>query len=91
MVLGRLVGAVLLVGAGAVAVTAVIAAPHLLKAARPLVREGLRRSISIYDRARSAAAEFVEDVEDLVAEVRADVADPARGPRPAPTPDSKSA
>lgn len=90
MVLGRIMGAVLLVGAGALAVAAVIAAPAALKAARPLVREGLRRSLSIYDRAATAAAEFVDDVEDLVAEVRSDIA-LKRGPGEPDAPEQKSA
>lgn len=69
----RLLGAVLLIGAGAVVVTAVVAAPVILRRARPLVREGLKRGIDLYERARTAAAEFAEDVEDLVAEVRDDL------------------
>lgn len=76
---GRLVGAALLLGCGALAITAVVAAPKLLKSARPVVREGLRRGLGLYERARSAAAEFVDDVEDLVAEVRSEVGDKPPG------------
>ena len=53
----RLFGAVLLIGAGAVAVTAVVAAPVILRRARPLVREGFKRGIDLYERARTAAAD----------------------------------
>lgn len=67
-----LLGAVLVVGAGALVVGAVIAAPTLLRAARPTAREALRRGLNLYERARSAAAEFAEDVEDMVAEVTAE-------------------
>lgn len=70
---GRILGTVLVMGAGALAIAAVLAAPGLLKAARPAAREALRRSLGLYERARHAAAEFAEDVEDLVAEVRADI------------------
>lgn len=81
----RALGATFLVGVGVATVAVVIAAPRLLKAGRPLVREGLRRGMSLYERARSAAAEVTDDFEDLVAEVQselaakpADEANPAR-------------
>lgn len=70
---GRLVGTAFLIGGGALAVIAVVAAPRLFKAARPVVREGLRRGLGLFERARSAAAELADDVEDLVAEVRSEV------------------
>ena len=63
----------MLVGIGALAVAAVISAPTIFRAARPMLKEGLRRSMRLYDQARGAAAEVAEDVEDLVAEVRADI------------------
>lgn len=69
---GRLVGTALLFGVGALAVAALVAAPRILRTTRPFVREGLRRGFGLYEQARAAAAEFAEDVEDLVAEVRAD-------------------
>jgi len=72
----RILGAVLLVGAGVVAVGAVIAAPRILRVARPLVRDGLKRGMEIYERVRGAAAEFSEDVEDLVAEVKSEITTP---------------
>lgn len=74
---GRVLGTALVIGGGALAVAAVIAAPKILRASRPHVREALRRSLELYDRARAAAAEFADDVEDLVAEVRAEA--PGRG------------
>lgn len=70
---GRILGAVLLVGAGAAAIAALAATPHILKTARPLLREGLKRSVKFYEGARVSAAEFAEDVEDLLAEVKADL------------------
>lgn len=65
-----------LVGAGVIAVSAVIAAPRLLRVARPLLRDGLKRGMEMYERVRGAAAEFSEDVEDLVAEVKAEITAP---------------
>ena len=74
MTLGaRLFGTVLLVGAGALAVGAVLAAPHVLRVGRPLAREALRRGMEFYGRARAATAELAEDVEDLVAEVQSEI------------------
>lgn len=70
---GRVLGTALLIGAGAAVIGAVVAAPSMLRAMRPVVRESLRRGFGLYERARAAAAEFADDVEDLVAEVRADV------------------
>ena len=55
---GRILGAVLLVGVGAVAIAALAAAPHILKTARPLLREGLKRGVKFYEGARASAAEF---------------------------------
>ena len=70
---GRFLGAVVLLGAGALAIAAVAAAPHVLKTARPFVREGLKRGLKLYDGARASIVEFAEDIEDLVAEVKADL------------------
>lgn len=69
----RLLGTVALVVGGALVVTAIIAAPAVLRAGRPIARETLRRGLRLYDRARTATAEFVEDVEDLVAEVQSEL------------------
>lgn len=71
---GRVLGAVLVVGAGVLTVAAIVAAPRLLRAARPGAREALRRGLDLYQRVRGAAAELAEDVEDLVAEAQADLA-----------------
>lgn len=68
---GRLLGTALLLGCGAVAAAAIVAAPRILRTTRPFVREGLRRGFGLYEQARAAAAEFADDVEDLVAEARA--------------------
>jgi len=70
---GRVLGGIMFLGAAALAVAVVIAAPRMLKTARPFVREGLKRGMKLYEKARASAAGFVEDVEDLVAEVKADV------------------
>ncbi len=77
--MSRLLTLAVLVGAGALAVGAVVAAPGLLRAARPTVREGLKRGMEAYGRVRAAASEFIEDVEDLVAEVQAELT-PAHAP-----------
>lgn len=69
----RVLGTALLVGIGAVVIAGIVAAPTILRTTRPLVREGLRRGLGAYERARAAASEFADDVEDLVAEVRADL------------------
>jgi hypothetical protein len=71
---GRLLGTALVLTCGALAVAAIVAAPRVLRTTRPFVREGLRRGLGLYEQARAAAAEFADDVEDLVAEVRADQA-----------------
>jgi Protein of unknown function (DUF5132) len=69
---GRMAGAALMIGGAALAAAAIVAAPKLLRASRPLVREALRRGLGFYEQVRAAAAEFADDVEDLVAEVRDD-------------------
>ncbi len=70
---GRLIGATVIVGAAAAVAVGVVAAPRIFRASRPFLREALRRGISAYDRVRSASADLIEDIEDLVAEVRAEV------------------
>lgn len=69
----RILGTALLIGGAVAVVGAVVFAPRALRIARPAVREALKRSMEMYERARSAGAEFAEDVEDLVAEVRAEL------------------
>ncbi len=70
----RMLGTVALVGVGVLTVGAVLAAPALLRTARPIIRAGLRRGIEYYARARAAASEFAEDIDDLIAEVRSEIA-----------------
>jgi hypothetical protein len=67
----RSVGFVLLAIAG---VAAAAAAPRLFQIARPALREGLKRGLAFAERAKTAAAKLTEDVEDLVAEVKAELA-----------------
>lgn len=69
----RLIGTALLVGGGALAVGLIVAAPKLLQAGRPVLRRGLKQGLETYARVRAATAEFVEDVEDLIAEVQAEL------------------
>lgn len=81
---GRVLGAAFLVGVGAAAIIVVAAAPQVLRVARPIAREGLKRGMKLYDRARGAVAELADDFEDLVAEVKADLtAQPSAAPPPA--------
>lgn len=82
MILGRVFGTALVIGAGVLAVTAVVAAPTILRTARPWIREGLKRGMTFYEGARAAAAEFAEDVEDLVAEVKSDLSTQQAGQKP---------
>lgn len=76
---GRIAGAMVLIGGGALAVAAVVAAPRILRATRPFARDALRRGLALYDRLRAATAELADDVEDLVAEVRAEAPAAAAG------------
>jgi hypothetical protein len=84
-------GAAMLVVGGAVAVAAVVAAPHLFRVARPYLREGLKHGLKAYDRARATAAELIDDVEDLVAEVRAEHVRPASQAAAASVPPKEAA
>ncbi len=84
MIGSRILGAALLIGGGAAVIGLAVAAPKILRAARPFVRESLKRGMGAYARARAAAAEFTEDVEDLVAEVQAELT----RERPASAPDA---
>lgn len=69
----RILGTILLAGGVVAAVALIVAAPNLLRASRPFARAALKRGIGAYASARAAAAEFAEDVEDLVAEVQAEL------------------
>ena len=75
----RLLATELLLGCGALADATIVAAPRILRTTRPFIREGLRRGFGLYEQARAAAAEFADDVEDLVAEARADQASNSPG------------
>lgn len=85
---GRVLGTVLLVGVGVATVAAIVAAPTILRRARPFVREGLMRSMKLYEQARSAVTEFAEDAEDLVAEVKNDLSSKSATPSAAPIKDA---
>ena len=69
----RLIGTALLVGGGLLAVGLIVAAPSILRAGRPAIRSGLKRGMQMYEQARAAAAELVDDVEDLIAEVQSEL------------------
>lgn len=88
MIGSRIFGTVVLVGGGMAVVAAILAAPKLLRVTRPMVREALKRGMESYARARTATSEFVEDVEDLIAEVQAELTHerPSAGSAAAPTP-----
>ena len=73
-------------GVGAIALAA--NAPRLLRAARPALRKGLKQGLQAYAAARGAAAELVEDVEDLIAEVQAEL---NQTPTPRPEKEAKEA
>lgn len=78
---GRIFGTAAILGAGALAAAVVFAAPHIIPLARPAAREAVRRGLKLYERARYAAAEFVEDLEDLVAEAQSEITE-KRAPDP---------
>jgi hypothetical protein len=88
----RLLGTALAVGALGALVGVAVVAPQVLRAARPALREGLKRGLAAYGAVRAAAAEFAEDVEDLIAEVQQELS--AASERPAnddPPPEAKQA
>lgn len=62
------------IGAGAVAV-AVLAVPLLFRAAKPLVRCAVKTALLAGEKAREAFAEAGEALEDVVAEVQAELAE----------------
>lgn len=78
----RLFGGVLLLGVGVGVIVLAANAPRLMRAARPVLRESLKLGLQTYAVVRSAAVELAEDIEDLTAEVRAEVKQ-AREPGPA--------
>lgn len=77
-----------MLGLGVGAIVLAANAPRLLRAARPVLRKGLKRGLEAYAAVRGAAAEFAEDVEDLVAEVQAEL---KQGDAPREEADAKEA
>jgi hypothetical protein len=69
----RLLAGAFIVGAGVGAIALAANAPRLVRAARPTLRQGLKRGLEAYHAVRSAAAELADDVEDLLAEVQAEL------------------
>jgi len=65
-------GAALGVGAALVAVAAI---PAIVAATRPLARVALKSSLLLLEKGREAMAEAGEHLEDLVAEVKTELAD----------------
>ena len=61
----------LVAGAGLLIVTL----PFALKAAKPLTRKALKSILLVAEKGKVLAAESVEDLEDLVAEVKSEMAE----------------
>lgn len=76
----RLLGGVVVLGLGVGAIALAANAPKLLRAARPVLRKGLKQGLEAYAAVRATAAELAEDVEDLLAEVEAELKE-SRAPR----------
>ena len=71
----------LAIGIGA-AVLAPTILPILVGAAKPLLKAAIKGGIVLYDRGKESFAEVGEVVEDLVAEVKAELAAAADHPEP---------
>ena len=71
----------LAIGIGA-AVLAPTILPILVGAAKPLLKAAIKGGIVLYDRGKESFAEVGEVVEDLVAEVKAELAVAADHPEP---------
>lgn len=84
----RLLGSVVVLGLGVGALALAANAPKLLRAARPVLRKGLKHGLEAYTAVRGAAAEFAEDIEDLVAEVQTEL---KQGHEPAAEAEAKEA
>lgn len=69
----RFLGSVIVLGVGVGVIALAVNAPKVLRAARPVLRKGLKRGLGAYAAMRSAASELAEDVEDLLAEVQAEL------------------
>jgi hypothetical protein len=65
----------LLIGA-AVVVVAPLAVPAVLAGMRPLAKTLVKGGVLVYDKAREMAAEVGEQMSDVVAEARAELAAP---------------
>jgi len=89
----RVFTAGLVIGAGALIVAGVVVAPKALRSARPTLRGVMKTTLRTYAKVRSAAAELAEDVEDLFAEVKAELADakPKEAEPPGESAEAKSA
>ena len=55
---------------GAAVATGAVLGPAIWRNGRPIAKSALRSGMEVAEAARVAAARFVEDIEDLVAEVR---------------------
>lgn len=69
----RFLGGVVVLGLGVGAIALAANEPKLLRAARPMLRKGLKQGLEACAAVRGAAAELAEDVEDLVAEVQSEL------------------
>jgi hypothetical protein len=87
----RLLAGAFIIGAGAGAIALAANAPRLLRAARPTLRQGLKRGLEAYHAVRSAAAELADDVEDLLAEVQAELKQTAPRGESEPSANAKQA
>ena len=75
------------VAAVAIGVGALVLAPVLLPAFRPIAKAAIKAGVVAYDQARTAAAEMGESIEDLVAEARSELAAGPEAPaRRSPSP-----
>lgn len=84
----RFLGGVVVLGLGVGAIALAANEPKLLRAARPMLRKGLKQGLEACAAVRGAAAELAEDVEDLVAEVQSEL---KQAQSPAPGADAKEA
>jgi len=66
------VGTAAVIGIGAL-ILAPVLVPAIAVASRPLIKAGLKGSIMLYEKSKEVIAETQELVEDLVAEVKAEL------------------
>jgi len=66
----------LAIGIGA-AVLAPVVMPILASAAKPVLKATIKGGLALYDKGRETYAEVAEVVEDVVAEVKAEIAEPS--------------